>query len=136
MNSNSLTTLMWWMWGTWKTIYTMSKRDFTLLYMWFLSIHNIHCKLRSWCIYLVQKSWRWVKNYSFYSQNCYIKTQTDEMSCLVLFIIWVARNSLKPVAEIKGEFVVLDGQILLQNWKDILQQGFLRYDKREGKCRR
>lgn len=52
-------------------------------------------------------------------------TETDEMSCPVLFIIWVARKSLNPVAEIKREFVLLDEQVLHQNWKDILQQGFV-----------
>lgn len=58
-------------------------------------------------LYLIQQSLRWVKIFSFYSQNCYIKAQIDEASCPVLFILWAARNSLKPVAEIKREFVLL-----------------------------
>lgn len=86
--------------------------------------------------YLIQKPLKWVKNYSFYSRNCYVKAQTDEMSCPVLFIIWVDRNDLKPVAEIKGEFVLLDEQVLQQTWKDTLQQIFLKYDEKEEKGRR
>lgn len=38
-------------------------------------------------LHLIQHSLRWVKIYSFYSQNCYIKAQTDETSCPVLFIL-------------------------------------------------
>lgn len=78
----------------------MGKYIITLLYDYFwVSIPFIGNYGHT--VSVIQKSPRWVKSYSFYSQKGYIKTQTDEMSCPVLLIIWVARNSLKPVVEIK-----------------------------------
>lgn len=56
------------------------------------------------------------------------------MSCPVLFIIQVARNSLKPVAELKREFVLPDEKVLHQTWKDRFHRDFSNRMRRRGKA--